>query len=61
MTSVRFQNPKLAIRNMVIHGGMVLIIISYTKARASNNHSFYVIRYLPDKVGGVYYTLSCLH
>lgn len=29
----------------------MLIIISYTKARASNNHSFYVVRYLPDEVG----------
>ncbi|KAH7137817.1 hypothetical protein EDB81DRAFT_75097 [Dactylonectria macrodidyma] len=47
-TSIRFRNTKLAIRNVFICEGRVIVIISYNKARASNNHAFYVVRYLPD-------------
>ncbi|KAH7118690.1 hypothetical protein B0J13DRAFT_629804 [Dactylonectria estremocensis] len=47
-TSIRFRNTKLAIRNVFICEGRVIVIISYNKARALNNHAFYVVRYLPD-------------
>ena len=36
---------------MYIREGRVMIIISYNKARASTNHAFYVVRYLPDELG----------
>lgn len=49
-TTIRFRNTKLGIRNLFVRGGKVVIVISYTKARASNNHSFYVVRYLPDSL-----------
>ncbi|KAH8648120.1 hypothetical protein BGZ61DRAFT_469785, partial [Ilyonectria robusta] len=47
-TSIRFRNTKLAIRNVFIREGRVIVIISYNKARALNNHVFYVVCYLPD-------------
>lgn len=49
-TSIRFRNTKLASRNVFIRDGQVIIIvvISYTKARASTNHAFYIVRCLPD-------------
>ncbi|KAH6972651.1 hypothetical protein EDB80DRAFT_596203 [Ilyonectria destructans] len=50
-TGIRFRNTRLAIRNMCIREGQVMIIISYNKARASTNHAFYVVRYLPDELG----------
>jgi hypothetical protein len=45
--SIRLLNTKLAIRHFFSREGRILIIISYNKARASNNHAFYIIRYLP--------------
>lgn len=50
-TGIRFRNTKLAIRNMCIREGQVMITISYNKARAATNHAFYVVRYLPDELG----------
>ena len=50
-TGIRLRNTKLAIRNMCIREGRVMIIISYNKARAITNHAFYVVRYLLDKLG----------
>ena len=55
-TSIRFRNTKLATRNMCIREGQVMMIISYNKARASTNHAFYVVRYLPDKLGAAFVT-----
>ncbi|OAA37048.1 telomere-associated recQ-like helicase [Metarhizium rileyi] len=51
MTTIRLRNTKLAIRNLSIRQGRAIIVISYTKARSSNNHAFYIIRYLPDDLG----------
>jgi hypothetical protein len=45
--SIRFCNTKLAIRHIFIREGRILVIISYNKSRASNNHAFYIVRYLP--------------
>ncbi|KAH7120445.1 hypothetical protein B0J13DRAFT_599615 [Dactylonectria estremocensis] len=42
ITSIRYINTKLAIRNVFFHGGQMIIIISYNKARASNNYAFYI-------------------
>jgi hypothetical protein len=50
-TSIRLRNTKLAIRNLFIREGQVLIVISYNKARASNNYAFYTVRYLPNSLG----------
>ncbi|OAQ57815.2 DEAD/DEAH box helicase domain-containing protein [Pochonia chlamydosporia 170] len=47
-TSIRLRNTKLTIRNIFIREGQLLIIVSYNKSRASNNHAFYVVRYLRD-------------
>ncbi|KAJ4217439.1 hypothetical protein NW757_014639 [Fusarium falciforme] len=51
VASIRLRNTKLAIRNLFIREGQVLIIISYNKARASNNYAFYTVRYLPNSLG----------
>jgi hypothetical protein len=45
--SIRLSNTALAIRYIFIRGGRIMIIISYNKARTSNNHAFYIVRYLP--------------
>ena len=55
-TSIRFRNTRLATRNMCIREGQVMMIISYNKARASTNHAFYVVRYLPDELGAAFVT-----
>ncbi|EXM12282.1 hypothetical protein FOTG_19217 [Fusarium oxysporum f. sp. vasinfectum 25433] len=47
VTSIRYLNPKLSIRNVFFYDGRIIIIISYNKARASNNYAFYIVRYVP--------------
>ncbi|PWI64550.1 hypothetical protein PCL_09563 [Purpureocillium lilacinum] len=47
ITSIRLRNTKLAARNVFVREGQILIVISYSKSRASNNHAFYTVRYLP--------------
>lgn len=47
ITSIRLRNTKLATRNVFVREGQILIVISYSKSRASNNHAFYTVRYLP--------------
>jgi hypothetical protein len=46
ITSIRYLNTKEALRNVFFYGGQMIIIISYNKARASNNYAFYIVRYL---------------
>ncbi|KAH6975566.1 telomere-associated recQ-like helicase [Ilyonectria destructans] len=50
ITTIRYINTTLAIRNVFFHRGQMIIIISYNKARASNNHAFYIVRYLPQEL-----------
>ncbi|KAJ6436888.1 ATP-dependent DNA helicase pfh1 [Purpureocillium lavendulum] len=47
ITSIRLRNTKLATRNVFVREGQMLIVISYSKSRTSNNHAFYTVRYLP--------------
>ncbi|EXK26017.1 hypothetical protein FOMG_17378 [Fusarium oxysporum f. sp. melonis 26406] len=47
VTSIRYLNSKLSIRNVFFYDGRMIIIISYNKARASNNYVFYIVRYVP--------------
>ncbi|KAH7144670.1 hypothetical protein DER46DRAFT_580593 [Fusarium sp. MPI-SDFR-AT-0072] len=47
VTSIRCVNTELTMRNVFFYGGRMIIVISYNKARASNNYSFYIVRYLP--------------
>ncbi|KAH6974033.1 hypothetical protein EDB80DRAFT_831381 [Ilyonectria destructans] len=47
VTSIRYLNTELALRNVFFYGGRMIIVISYNKARASNNYAFYIVRYLP--------------
>ncbi|KAI3570585.1 hypothetical protein IWW34DRAFT_903267 [Fusarium oxysporum f. sp. albedinis] len=47
VTSIRYLNSKLFIRNVFFYDGRMIIIISYNKARASNNYAFYIVRYVP--------------
>ncbi|EXM13432.1 hypothetical protein FOTG_18113 [Fusarium oxysporum f. sp. vasinfectum 25433] len=47
VTSIRYLNSKLSIRNVFFYDGQMIIIISYNKARASNNYAFYIVRYVP--------------
>jgi len=46
--SIRILNTQLAIRHVFIRDGRILIVISYNKARASNHHAFYIVRYIPS-------------
>ncbi|KHO10690.1 hypothetical protein MAA_11741 [Metarhizium robertsii ARSEF 23] len=50
-TSIRLRNTKLAKRNVFIREGQLLVIVSYNKSRASNNHAFYIVRYLREDLG----------
>ncbi|KAH7205164.1 uncharacterized protein BKA55DRAFT_698632 [Fusarium redolens] len=45
VTGIRYVNTELAIRNFFFRGGR-MIIISYSKARVSNNCAFYIVHYL---------------
>lgn len=47
VTSIRYLNSKLSIRNLFFYDGRMIIIISYNKARASNNYAFHIVRYIP--------------
>jgi hypothetical protein len=47
VTSIRYLNSKLSIRNVFFYDGRIIIIISYNKARASNHYAFYIVRYVP--------------
>ncbi|KAH7231095.1 hypothetical protein BKA59DRAFT_497663 [Fusarium tricinctum] len=47
VTSIRYLNSKLSKRNVFFYDGQMIIVISYNKARASNNYAFYIIRYVP--------------
>ncbi|KAF4463327.1 hypothetical protein FALBO_9851, partial [Fusarium albosuccineum] len=50
MATIRWVNTTLAIRNIFFRGGQMMVIISYNKARASNNYAFYIVRYLPREL-----------
>ncbi|KAG6989566.1 hypothetical protein FocnCong_v020740 [Fusarium oxysporum f. sp. conglutinans] len=50
IATVRYVNTTPAIRNVFFRGGQMIIIISYNKARASNNYAFYIVRYLPKQL-----------
>ena len=59
MNSIRVRNTELTIRNVFIRESRLLVVISYTKSRASNNHSFYVVRYLhPDVATAVFLCIA---
>ncbi|KAM5528478.1 hypothetical protein FOXYSP1_18959 [Fusarium oxysporum f. sp. phaseoli] len=47
VTTIRHINTTLAVRNVFFRGGQMMMIISYNKARTSNNYAFYIVRYLP--------------
>ncbi|KAJ3454216.1 hypothetical protein MRS44_018110 [Fusarium solani] len=50
VTSIRLRNTKLAIRNLFVREGQVLIVLSYNKARASIDHALYTVRYFPNSL-----------
>ncbi|KAJ4032987.1 hypothetical protein NW756_014038 [Fusarium oxysporum] len=50
VTRIRCLNTELTLRNVFFYGGRIIIMISYNKARASNNYSFYIVRYLPPNL-----------
>ncbi|CZS75075.1 unnamed protein product [Fusarium graminearum] len=50
IATIRYINTTLAVRNVFFRGGQIVIIISYNKARASNNYAFYIVRYLPREL-----------
>lgn len=50
IATIRCVNTTLAIRNVFFRSGQMIIIISYNKARASNNYAFYIVRYLPREL-----------
>jgi hypothetical protein len=47
VTSIRYLNSKLSIRNVFFYDGQMIIVISYNKAGALNNYAFYIVRYVP--------------
>jgi hypothetical protein len=48
--SVKFRNSILSMRNLFFIGGKLFYTTEYTKSRAANNHSYFVVRYLPPEV-----------
>jgi hypothetical protein len=50
ITSIRIYNTAEVLRNVIIREGRVLLVIGYNKARASNFHAFYIVRYLPPRL-----------
>jgi len=48
--SVKFRNSVLSTRNFFVIGGNVFYTTEYTKSRAANNYSYFVVRYLPPAV-----------
>ena len=47
---VKFQNTNLTLRNFYVLNGEGFYSTEYHKARASTNYSFYIVRYLPDRL-----------
>jgi hypothetical protein len=46
ITSTKVYNTERVMRNLIIREGRLLVVIEYNKGRASNNHAFYIVRYL---------------
>ena len=54
--SVKLHNTKMAVRNVFIREGRLMLVISYNKARASNNHAFYIMRYFRADLAAAIFT-----
>lgn len=50
ITSIRIHNTAEVMRNLIFREGRLLLVIGYNKARASNHHAFYIVRYLPPRL-----------
>jgi hypothetical protein len=50
-TTVKVYNTAQVLRNVFIINGQVAIVFEYNKSRAANNHSFFIVRYLPSNLG----------
>jgi hypothetical protein len=46
ITSVKVCNTAQVMRSLAFREGRLLLVIEYNKARASNYHAFYIVRYL---------------
>jgi hypothetical protein len=55
ITSVKVCNTAQVIRSLIFREGRLLLVIEYNKARASNYHAYYVVRYLPPKLAWLVY------
>jgi hypothetical protein len=55
ITSVKVCNTAQVMRSLVFREGRLLLVIEYNKARASNYHAFYIVRYLPPKLAELVY------
>lgn len=47
VTAVKVYNTEQSLQNIFVLYRQVIIVFEYNKASASNNHSFYIICYLP--------------
>jgi hypothetical protein len=50
ITSIRIHNTAEVMRNLIFREGRLLLVIGYNKARASNHHAFYTVRYIPRRL-----------
>ncbi|KFZ18998.1 hypothetical protein V502_03895 [Pseudogymnoascus sp. VKM F-4520 (FW-2644)] len=51
VTAVKVCNTEQSLRNVFVLNGQIIIVFEYNKASASNNHSFYIVRYLSAELG----------
>ncbi|PMD52182.1 uncharacterized protein K444DRAFT_545924 [Hyaloscypha bicolor E] len=55
ITSIKVCNTAQVMRNLIFREGRLLLVIEYNKARASNYHAFYIVRYLPQRLAELVY------
>ena len=53
VTAVKVCNTEQSMRNVFVLNGQIIIVFEYKKASSSNNHSFYIVRYLPAELSSL--------
>jgi hypothetical protein len=55
ITTLKVRNTDQVLRNIFILHGRIIIVYEYNKTRSSNNHSFFVVQYLPQALSCLFY------
>lgn len=53
MTAVKVCNTEQSLQNVFVLNRQIIIVFKYNKASASNNYSFYIVRYLLAKLSSL--------